>query len=93
MLSVKKIIFVRCIVTFSKQLVTLESVEGWVLILDNVDHCGFNQVGSSSGELSNSMHQVLTSHLTLSVSITTSNDSILWHHWLGHVNMEKLHLM
>ncbi len=55
-LSIKQIVVVEYTVTFSKQLVTLESVEGWVLILDKVDHCGLYQVGSSSDELSNSMH-------------------------------------
>jgi len=79
-LFVKQIIVTKYTITFSKQLVILESVEGWVLILDKVDHCGLYQVGSSSDELSNSMHQVLTPHLTLSASTTTSNDLILWHH-------------
>jgi hypothetical protein len=91
-LSVKQIVVAKYTITFSKQLVTLESVEGWVFILDKVDHCGLYQVGSSSDELSNSMHEVMTPHLTLSAS-TTSNDSILWHHQFGDVNMEKLHLM
>jgi hypothetical protein len=92
-LYVKQIVVAIYTITFSKQLVTLKSVEGWVLILDKVDHCGLYQVGSSSDELSNSMHEVMTPHLTLSASTTTSNDSILWHHQFGHVNMEKLHFM
>jgi hypothetical protein len=40
------------------------------------DHHSLYQVGSSSDELSNSMRQVLTPHLTLSVLTTTSDDSI-----------------
>jgi len=56
--------------------VTLESVEGWVFILETVDHRGLYQVGLSSDELSNSMRQVLTSHLALSASTTTADDSV-----------------
>jgi len=56
MLSIKQIVVAEYTITFSKQLVTLESVEWWVLILDKVDCCGLYQVGSSSDELSNSMH-------------------------------------
>jgi hypothetical protein len=55
--------------------VTLESVEGWVFILKKVDHRGIYQVGSSSDELSNSMHQVLSPNLALSILTTTSDDS------------------
>ncbi len=54
---------------------TLESVEGWMFILEKVDHRGLYQVGSSSDELSNSMRQVLTPHLTLSASTRTPDDS------------------
>jgi hypothetical protein len=56
--------------------VTLENVEEGVFILEKVDHRGLYQVGSSSDELSNSMRQVLTPHLALSASTTTSNDSV-----------------
>ncbi len=55
---------------------TLENVEEGVFILEKVDHRGLYQVGSSSDELSNSMRQVLTPHLALSASTTTSNDSV-----------------
>jgi len=74
-LSVRQIVAATYIVTFSKQLVTLKNVEGWVFILEKVDHRGIYQVGSSSDELSNSMRQVLTPPLALSVSTTTSDDS------------------
>jgi hypothetical protein len=75
-LSVRQIVAAGYIITFSKQLVTLENVEGWVFILEKVDHRGLYQVGSSSDELSNSMHKVLTPHLALSALTTTSDDSV-----------------
>jgi hypothetical protein len=37
-LSFRQIVDAGYIVTFSKQLVTLENVEGWVFIVEKVDH-------------------------------------------------------